>query len=586
VIPRGAAAALAALVLSSAGAATGLLAPVDLFVRDVVLRTLPRRDARSVTVVLVDEDALRSEGPWPWSRELLARLVDRVRESGARGVVLDILLPESRPGDDVLAAALARLPAVLAVGIDDRRGWLLPAAGLAGRATLAHVSFDTDRDGVVRRFLATRQDAERSLPALAVAAARLVDPERVVSVGAVLRPGFRASEPRAVSAAALLSGRPAGSLAGRIVFVGVSAAGIGDRVVSPVSPGGKPVAGVMVQAAAAESLLSGDVLRPVAPLLTGLLACVASLLAARRKGPLAALATALSPFPASVMVLSVNGLELPAVTAAAGAVVVTAPAVAAAATRQGRESAAAARRVRELTALAASLEAGRRDEAEARRVVAHELKTPLTSVRGLAQLLADFDLSEEERRRVAGMVVNETSRLAAMVEALLDLERMKLRDFDAHARRLDLSRLVTERAAVLGPGSGRRLELSVEPGLHVTGDAALLGRIVENLVGNAVKFSPEGSPVALRLAASSTREAVLEVADRGPGVAPAERETIFRRFARGGATASVPGLGLGLALVAQAASWHGGRVEVDGNPGGGSVFRLRLPLAPGAEGAV
>ena len=571
--------ALLAAIVATVTAAARILFPVDLFVRDAVLRWRPKHPARNVALVVIDEESLRRAGAWPWSRVLLARLLDRVNESGARGVVLDLLLPEGREGDEDLSAALSRRPSVLATGIDDREGWLLPAEALRRGVTLAHVSFEADRDGVVQRYLATKQLSSRSLPAMAMAGARLADPHRPLPVGATLRPGFQSQRPPSVSAVSLLDGPvDPGRLAGRVVFVGATAAGIGDRFVSPVSAGGAPEPGVLIQAAACEATITGDLLRQVPPLFAGLLAGVTVLLALAAGNRPVSLLVAPLPLVVGILLLLVSDLELPAVTTAASSTAVTAGLALAGAARQRRETIQAARRVRELTALAKTLEEGRREDLEVRRVVAHELRTPLTSVRGLAQLLSDFDLSEEERRRVAGMVVAETSRLSGMVEALLDLERMKLRDFSEHSQRVDLSRLVEERASVLGSGSDRDFRVSVAPRVEVRGDPALLGRVLDNLAGNALKFSPEGTPVGIRLRVEEDR-AVVEVADSGPGVPPEERGRIFRRFARGRTVSPVPGLGLGLALVSEAAAWHGGSADVEENPGGGSVFRVSLPLS-------
>lgn len=591
------AAPLLAMILTTGIAAMGLLAGAELLVQDSFLRLLPRREAMSVATVLVDEPSLRLIGPWPWPRSQIAALVDRLRLAGAAGVIVDLLLPEPREGDEILAAALSRLPAVLAAGVDDRGGWLLPAEALRGSAQLGHVSFDLDRDGVVRRFPATRQLEGRSLLALSIAAARLLRPSWPVPVGATLKPGFRTagSIPR-ISAEKLLSGENRTVIPrGRIVFLGASAAGIGDHVVSPVSPRGSSEPGVIVQAAAAESILEGDLLRTAPPLFSGGVAAFVVVLAswvrgrAGRMAAAASLATSLLTIPLGFLSISLFRMVFPALAMTVVTVGLRFAVELGGGLRIRREAAAASARVRELETLAASLEEGRRDEEDARRVVAHELKTPLTSVRGLAQILSGFDLSEAERKRVAEMVVAETSRLSEMVESLLDLERLKLKEFRRVAVLLDLSRLVEERVSVLRAGNEREIRLSVEPGLRVLGDSTLLGRVIDNLVGNALKFSPPGEPVDISALGPAGGELFLEVADRGPGVSPEDRGRIFRRFARGKGVAAVPGLGLGLALVSEVVAWHRGRVEVDTPRAGGSLFRVWLPAAsqagdPGRRG--
>lgn len=571
-------AALLALVLQLAG----LLSPGERLLRDGMLRQLSGRPASKVATVLIDEQALRSEGPWPWDRARLARLVEAVRAAGARGVALDLLLPESRPDDPALARALAGGPSVLAVGVDDGGRWLWPDPALQG-APLAHVSFDLDRDGVVRRVAATREGEGRQLPAFSLAAARLGDPEMPIPVGATLQPGFRARGIPAVGASALLAAQPAPILRDRVVFIGASAAGLGDRVVTPVSRYGAPEPGVLVEAQVTEAILGGDLLRPVPPLLGALLVFGLAWLGgwlARSPGrlrPLLAVVPILAPLPLGALSLQVLHLEL-APLAATLALAGAGGAMAWERARRTRRSVAEAkRRIVDLEAVQAQLAEARKEEAEAQRVVAHELKTPLTSVRGLAQLLAQFDLSGEERTRVAGMVVSEASRLAQMVDALLDLERLRLRDPARDAHPLDLSALCEARAAFLRAGTDRPFEAHIAPGLRVVGDEALLARVLENLVSNALKFSPEGAPVRISLRPEGG-QALLEVEDRGPGIPEAEWARIFGRFARGSTQGLAPGLGLGLALVAEVVAWHRGTVAVAAGREGGSRFEVRLPL--------
>lgn len=579
---------LAAAFLVTLVAAAGWVDSAELLVRDALLRTRPRSAAASVAAVVVDEEAIGAVGPWPWERERLAALVERIGAAGAAGVAVDLLLAETRPGDEALAAALAARPSVLAAAPDGMRRWLLPGSRLRGASEVAHVSFAVDRDGVVRGFLATRQLDGLSLGAMPLAAARLLRPEMPVPVGASIRPGFRsAGEVPTWSAADVLSGTlPEDALRGRVCFVGSVAAGVGDRVVSPLSARGTPDPGVLVQAAATESILTGDLYERLPPFvaggLTGVLTWGAMALR-RRVAPGRALAAAAVPLlavPAGIVSLLWAGWELPLLATAFGGLAATAGPELWRLAADRRRAAVAVRRIGELEALTATLESERKDDAEARRVLAHELKTPLTSVRGLAQLLSGFDLSEERRRSVAGIVARESARLAEMVETLLDLERIKLRAFRKASSPIDLPELVRERAVLLASDGQREIRFSGEPGLVVRGDAALLARVVDNLVGNALKFAP-GEPVDVAVAGAGGDSVCLTVRDRGPGILPGEREEIFRRFARGGSAAAVPGLGLGLAFVAEIVKWHGARIDVEAPGSGGSLFRVTFPASDG-----
>lgn len=573
-------AALLVLVLQG----SGVVSSAELLVRDAMLRNLPARPAARVVVVLIDEEALRSAGPWPWTRDQLAGLIDGVFSSGAKGVVIDLLLPEAREGDEVLARALERGPSVLAAGLDDSGNWLLPNQALKA-TVMGHVSFDLDGDGVVRRFSSTKQIGGRALPALSVAAARLGDPGLPIPVGVILRPAFRTRPVPVISAAVALKPQGATLLRDRIVLIGTSAAGLGDRFISPVSAGGSPEPGVLIEAISAEAILSNDLLHPVPPLLNALMAFglglggTLLLAAPGRLRPWLAPGILAAPLLIASASLRFSGFELAPLAILLALLLMGALWGADRSRRAKSAISHASSRIAELEALQESLSASRQEDAEARRVVAHELKTPLTSVKGLAQLLAQFDLSPPERNRVARMVVSETSRLAFMVDSLLDLERLRLRNFERDALPLDFSALCATRAEYLRAGTQRELQLNVETGLPVLGDQALLERVLENLVSNAFKFSPEGTPVQIDLRTEAAF-AVLEIKDRGPGIPLEERARIFGRFARGSTQGLAPGLGLGLALVSEVVAWHRGTVEADEGPDGGSVFRVRLPLTP------
>lgn len=472
------------------------------------------------------------------------------------------------------------MPSILAAGLDAKAGWLFPSPALRGAGKLAETSFDVDHDGVVRRLSSTKQRDGTSLPALSVAAASLaVETPGPIPVGRVLVPDFRSrpGEVPVVGASRLLAGRAGDVLRGRIVFLGVTAAGLGDRFVTPGSPAGTPEPGVLVHAAAASALLAGGLLRSSPPFLSGLLAAAlaGAVLLAGRSGPrrrFRLAGAALLP-PALGTALLAAGLELPVATLT-GATLLVVLAVEARAARRGERNEARAA-------------AARAEEREARRVAVHEMKTPLTAVRGLTQLLTGFDLSPGERARVVAMVGEETERLGGMIESLNAVEKMRLADFDAAARPIDLGALASRRAAALGAGASGRVSAAAEENVVVLGDEALLARVVDNLVGNALKFSPPGSPVRVGVARRG-REALLTVADEGPGIPEAEREKVFARFTRGSGTGGVEGLGLGLSLVSEVVTWHRGRVAVRGTGGTGSLFEVVLPgfrdAPPGEEG--
>lgn len=598
-----AACAAAALLLASAGT----FAPLELALRDAALRLAPSRSPDLVAVVAIDESSLARLGPWPWPRDTLARLVQATADQGARAVVLDLLLVEATPTDELLSGALAAAPSVLAVGLGEG-GWLVPSPRLTPAARLGHAAFEPDRDGVVRRLPAVKQFGSTSYPALALAALQQADPRLAVPVGAVLRPDFRLrwAELPVIPAWRMLTHPAAGgSVAGRIALLGVTAAGLGDRAVVPTSPGGQPMAGVEVHAGVIQCVARGATLRKAAPLTVALFTAAlgaAVWTLARRGGssswvllPAAAL---VAPSLLAAAALWGLGWELPSVVPTALAVTVTVVA-------QGWRSATTRRAATRLMAalgerpgggdppratedellhrLAAAIAARQAAERDARRVLAHELRTPLTAVRGLTQMLAEYELTPGERQRVASLAAGEALRLQQMVEGLLELERLSTRRREEVGTPVHLSQLVALRAALFRTSRARAVTCEVEPGVWVPGDQQLLERVLDNLLANAGEYSPADRDILVRLAVVGNA-AVLAVADRGPGVPPGERARIFGRFVRGAAGAGRPGLGLGLAVVAEAAAWHGGTVEVTDTPGGGATFLVRLPLAASEKG--
>ena len=434
----------------------------------------------------------------------------------------------------------------------------------------AHGNFEYDRDGILRRFSATKQNADRALIALPLEASSIIT-NAPVPVGRSIVPAFR-TPPRSVpqiSAAALME-KPA-SLRGKLVFIGPTAQALSDRVLTPVS---RRVAdpGVTVHAAATESLIRGDTIRQMPPIVAGLLAGAIVVLVerGRPRRRLLAVVLAIVIIGGGLMLLA-NGIQIPFIALLLTVIVST---IVVEAITMRRTTGQLEIRLEEIATRIAEVRA---QEAESKRVLAHELKTPLASMRGLTQLLSEFDLTESERKRVAKLLSTEAGKLESMVTGLLDLERLPLRDFSTSSTVVNLSDLVAARVAFLQASTNRMLNTSIEPGLFVRADAALVERVVDNLVGNALKYSPSPSPVSIKIRQNGPL-AVLDVEDRGVGIPAEERERVFRRFVRGSSAKGTEGLGLGLSLVAEVARWHRGNVSVDDAGGGGTLFRFALPL--------
>lgn len=216
------------------------------------------------------------------------------------------------------------------------------------------------------------------------------------------------------------------------------------------------------------------------------------------------------------------------------------------------------------------------------RHLSHELKTPLTALREGAELLNDQvggPLAPPQRQVVAIMRDNSV-KLQRLIEDLLDYQRALHAAASLLPRHLSLDTLVREVARSHGlamQAKAQTLALELEK-LEIEADGEKLRSILDNLIGNAVKFAPPGGAITVTARAIGN-DAVVDVVDSGPGVPVEEREAIFDSFFRGRAKASarIEGSGLGLAIAREFAEAHGGRIHVLGAESGGH-FRVTLPL--------
>jgi two-component system, OmpR family, sensor kinase len=244
--------------------------------------------------------------------------------------------------------------------------------------------------------------------------------------------------------------------------------------------------------------------------------------------------------------------------------------------------------LRSLDAVRAERETALRKQREFVADASHELRTPLTSILANLELLqtALTDPADEEERAMVDSALRSSGRMSRLVGDLLLLARADAGRIAARTR-CDLAELTGNAAAEVAPTIGER-ELRIDNGrpLPVDGNPDELHRMVLNLLDNAVRHTPPGAAIELRLRAAGG-EAVVEVADDGPGIPVERREQIFDRFVRGEGPADTAvggGSGLGLAIVRAVAASHGGTVEATESESGGALFRVRLPLAKSERG--
>lgn len=214
--------------------------------------------------------------------------------------------------------------------------------------------------------------------------------------------------------------------------------------------------------------------------------------------------------------------------------------------------------------------------------IAHELGTPLTSIRGYSELLLTRDLEEERQRRYLGMIQEQSVQLDDLLDELLDLSRLEIGSGLAVDPEPICAGGIVQQVAepLLDTSPDHTLVVDVPSGLpSIRGDSKRLAQVVRNLLSNAIKYSPDGGTVTVRVRALDDFVEV-SVSDEGIGISPEHQANLFEKFNRAGAAASgIAGTGLGLVICQRIVEAHGGRIDVESTPGEGSTFTFAIPIA-------
>lgn len=217
--------------------------------------------------------------------------------------------------------------------------------------------------------------------------------------------------------------------------------------------------------------------------------------------------------------------------------------------------------------------------------VSHELRTPLTSIMGYLEILIDGDagMVSAEQQKMLETIERNGERLTSLIEDLLTMSRMESGTFRLEVGDVDVVQLVDgvrEAITPLADSGGLELEVHVPANVGtIEGDAAQLERVLLNLAGNAVKFTPSGGKVQIEVSRSE-KDLRFVVEDNGIGIPLDEQERLFSRFFRSSISQqlSVQGTGLGLSIAKNVVDRHGGKIEVQSAPGVGSTFTVTLPI--------
>jgi CHASE2 domain-containing sensor protein/signal transduction histidine kinase len=711
--------ALFGIVVAASAAFFGAAAKLDNLFLDVVAPVRSASVDDRILIVEIDNDSLAALGNWPWRRDVHARFLDRLKASNPSVIAYDVLFmePSVIPGDDAAlgSAIKANAPTFLPVlyqipGVDGARETLtLPVEPLrAAAAGMGAVNLLFDSDGLVRRAQLQTDAAGKRLPHLMEQVYRTISGRRSPAFerllaktgdGSLLMPIQTAGAFRRVSYSAVLGGDvPAAFLQNKVILVGATADGMGDRY--PVSAlAGSSMAGIEIQANLLNGLLADRFIRPLSPgwiaglsalpililmllfwrfkpttslllaitsifallaaaaillVVTGLwmppmsavfgLAIVYPLWGWRRLAALSGFMTRQSAFlqgaadapiatarasppldkigqqaaelgwvisemsdrkrfisdiivgipdaicvvddaglvtlanPAAVALFGTDIVGVPIKAMLAGAGIADADSGTETTLPDGRSfirrKTLFANRTGSIITLSettALRELGRERE-EMLEFLSHDMRAPQSAILMLLGDLGTAGLDKTVQARIA----DNARRTLQLADNFVQLARLKAMKITLET--VDLCAVAAEAADSVWPLAKEKsisLDTSgLDREIFVSGDASSLCRAISNLIENAIKYSPLSSDVRCAVIEEDNL-VTLTVSDNGPGLPPERAGAIFTRFGDRGTTAS-HGSGLGLAFVHRVVAQHGGEVDCDTSPTGGTTFTLRF----------
>jgi heavy metal sensor kinase len=214
----------------------------------------------------------------------------------------------------------------------------------------------------------------------------------------------------------------------------------------------------------------------------------------------------------------------------------------------------------------------------------HELRTPLTAIRSVGEVALQDQRSPAEYRDVIGSMLEEVDRLTRLAESLLALSRADAGHVQLQREEIPLLRLAEEASSVvevLAEEKRQQIDIAGDANFLVSVDRLILRQAIVNLLDNAIKYSPQGSQILVRVQSGGNKQVFLDVIDQGPGIPNEHQPHVFDRFYRvdQARTRQWGGAGLGLSITRWAVEAHGGDITLESEAGHGSTFRISLPLA-------
>jgi signal transduction histidine kinase len=607
---------LAAVFLAAVLGSMKFGAELDNYAYDYMFRLYDPPPWQTHSAILaIDERSLQAYGGIHSIRQPLADALRLVASAGPKSVAIDVILAD--PGDNphvdrALAEALRATPNLVLASELLSDGWGDPQPEFArAAAALGHVYGQPGDDGITRAIALEKRfrlDRRWALPLeafrlsrgapyvlespgdLQVGGAIVPVPQKATGASGSVRDDSRIMRirfvpfnmppiPRIGMKALLDDPARARAFAGKVVFVGLTAlTEVHDRLLTPIAPA-MQMSGIEVNANAFETMAQGLYITDVGDhwvLLFSLALAVAAGLAFRYLpgwwayggGLLVLAASNVAPY-----VFFVNRRVFSFATPASAAWFCTLAAAAyyhLVVRRNWRIEQAARTRYQ-----------------QAMQFVTHEMRTPLSAIQGSSELISRYSLTEEKRKQIADLINSESKRLARMVEVFLSVERLSAGQMELKRESIGVKQMIAICAQRAAPLAARKhitlLFPPVAEDLQLSGDRELMEYACYNLLTNAIKYSPQRTEVTVsaRAEGGSVR---IAVEDHGIGMDQKEVKQIFQKFyrTRKAEESGEAGTGIGLSIVHQIVEQHGGRIEVESQPGAGSCFTLVLPGPVGA----
>ena len=578
---------------------TSLGTQFDNDIYDFLFRLSATNRAHPASVLLgIDERSYSMLGGVSAVRRILADGLPRVAAAKPRAVVVDVILADEGLDPEInqrLAAAFKSVPnLVLATSLTRQGRWETPIPLFRDVADgLGHVHPDPDGlDQVVRRVSLEKSSGRTRFWALSLETFRVVngnapiteDMDELEIAGRHIpgrredaRPMWvnysRNSIPEVTFAELAEKPEAAAQLKDKVVFVGVTAQSASpDRHMTPVSYG-ESMSGIEIHANAFETLMEGHILRTASNLSSILFAALLSAVAG-------AVFWFLSPGKAylSAVALMAAAVIAPFIAFRTGLVFPYFQPLVAAGLAVGAGATARLFLVRQRMVRA---EADKERYQQAIHFVVHEMRTPLSTIQGSSELMGRYKLSDEKRAEMTRTINTESKRLANMIQTFLNVERLSEGQMQLKREPFGVSTLVNGCVDRVRPLAERKqITIAAPPpsDAQVTGDRELMEYAVYNLLTNAIKYSPAETHVTVSLQVEG-KNLRLSVRDQGMGMDEQELASIFRKFyrTRKAEASGEVGTGIGLSIVDQIVTNHGGRMEVTSSPGAGSCFTMVVP---------